>query len=103
MNILYWTIIASIVAIIPLFLIKQYLVYKHVYYLYLSLLTYVILIYTYLKIFDKSELSSMYIILQITQILLVITGGILLFKESLTFNKVIGIIAGIISIIFLNK
>lgn len=93
-----WIIIATIIALLPLFLIKQYIKSKNNTFLIFSLLSYIILMYCYIKIFSKNDISSAYTIIQVLQILLVIMFGIFAFKETVTYKKIIGIIAGIISI-----
>jgi multidrug transporter EmrE-like cation transporter len=56
---------------------------------------------SYIKLFETTEISSTYTILQILQILIVLLIGVLLFNESLTLNKVIGILFGLVSIYLL--
>ena len=91
-------IIATIIALIPIVFIKQYIITKKFNYLIFALLTYIILIICYIKIFSNKAISSTYIILQILQILTMVVIGILLYKEKINFNKIIGIFLGIISI-----
>lgn len=103
MYLLYFNIIASIIAIIPIFLIKQYIKYNKFYYLFYSLLSYILLIYIYINIFTLAEVSSSYVILQLMQILIVILISLLLFDEHLTLTKVLGLIFAILSILLLNR
>ncbi len=56
---------------------------------------------SYIKLFKTTELSSSYTILQILQILIVLFIGVLLFNESLTMNKIIGVILGLLSVYLL--
>ena len=56
--------LASIIALLPVVLIKYYINNNNNIYLYLSLLSYILLIYLYIKIFKYREISSNYIILK---------------------------------------
>lgn len=94
-------IIASIIAILPLYFIKKYIQYNKKYYIGITIILYCILTYLYINIFRKGDLSSYYVILQILQILLVVVAGLLLFNEKINIKKIMGIIFGIISINFL--
>lgn len=94
-------IIASIIAILPLYFIKKYIQYNKKIYIFISILLYCIMTFLYIKIFRKGEMSSYYIILQILQILIVVIMGLTLFNETINIKKIMGIIFGIISINFL--
>ncbi len=98
-----WIIIATIIALIPILLIKQYIITKNFNYLILALLTYIVLIICYINIFSHNIISTTYTILQILQILTMVIIGIILYKENINFNKIIGLILGIISIYLLYK
>ena len=100
-NLYILLIIATIVALIPIFLIKKYIITNNKNFIYLTIFFYILLILCYIKIFKLGEISSLYTILQITQIIIVVIGGLILFGEKLTKNKLIGLCASIIAIIFL--
>ena len=97
----YYLFIATIIAILPLIFIKKYINTKQVYNLIIALVLYIFLLLSYVKLFEKGELSSIYIILQILQIFLVLFAGVLFFKESINMTKIIGIILGSISVYLL--
>ncbi len=99
----YYLILATILALLAIYFIKQYISNKNNIYLVLTILSYLLLIYAYIKLFEKAEVSSTYTILQILQILIVLVMGIIFFKESINMTKMIGIILGTISIYFLLK
>lgn len=99
-------LIATIVALLPVYFIKMYINNKSKSYilnpwLLLSLLSYIILMICYIKIFTTMDIASSYTILQILQIILVILIGYFIFNEKINLNKLIGIILGIVSIILL--
>jgi multidrug transporter EmrE-like cation transporter len=103
MNYTTLLVVTSIIALIPIFLIKKYINTKNNNYLYIACVFYLLLLLSYIKVFSQREMSSSYIILQIIQILIIVIGGILLFKEKISLNKLIGIFAGFASIYFINK
>jgi spermidine export protein MdtJ len=93
--------LSSIIAIIPIFLIKQYILTNNNIYIFLTLFLYICLTYIYIKLFKKNEVSSNYVILQIIQIILVLIISYFIFKESINNKKIIGILFGIICIVLL--
>ncbi len=97
----YYLIIATIIALLPLYFIKKYIQSNQILYLVITMILYFLLMLIYIKLFEHGELSSLYTILQILQILLVLLIGVLIFNESLTLNKVIGIILGLVSVYLL--
>ena len=96
------TFIATIIAILPVVFIKKYIKTNNNIYLILSLVLYVLLIVAYIKLFSEGvDVSAVYTLLQILQILIVFFIGIIYFKESVTRNKIIGTIFGICGVYFL--
>jgi len=96
-------ILLPIVAILPIFFIKKYLASKNNHQLLYAFGGYVGLTYLYIKILGRCEMSKIFCISQIIQILLVVFGGILLYSEKLTTNKIIGVSTSIIALYFLSK
>ena len=93
---------ATIFAIIPVMCIKQYIKSNNIFYLFITIASYGLLLASYVKIFRTgAEVSTIYVLLQILQILLVFFIGIFYFKESMSRNKLIGTCLGVISIYFL--
>ena len=94
-------ILASIVALLPLYFIKKYIQTNKKYYIGITIILYCILTSLYISIFRKGDMSNIYVILQILQILIVVIMGLLLFNEKINKKKIIGIVFGIMSINFL--
>ncbi len=100
-NILLPLVSSTIIALLPLIFIKKYIQSNKIIYLIITMILYFLLMLSYIKLFEKTELSSTYTILQILQILIVLFIGVLLFNESLTMNKIIGVILGLLSVYLL--
>jgi len=98
-----WFIISSISAIVPIILIKEYLITKNILLLVLAAFCYLMLMISYLNIFSKNKVSTSYTIIQLLQILLVTLFGVLAFKEKLTTESIFGIIAALIALYFLSN
>jgi multidrug transporter EmrE-like cation transporter len=97
-----WPLVATIVAILPIVTIKQYLITNEYLYIVLTMLLYSVLMISYVNILKTSEVSKIYPILQILQIIIVIIYGIVLLDETLYTEKIIGIGCGFISIYLLS-
>ena len=92
----------TIIAILPIIFIKQYIATNKNYYVVFSFIAYILLFLAYYKIFKSGqEISIIYTLLQILQIIIVLFVGLLFFKEKITKNKIIGTVLGITSIYFL--
>jgi len=103
MNFQLLLIITSIIALIPIIFIKKYISTKNNMYLVLAGFFYLLLLLSYIKVFSQSEVTTSYTLLQIIQVLIIVSIGLFIYKENMSKNKIIGIIAGIICIYFLTK
>lgn len=97
MNINILIIIASIIALLPVFFIKEYIKSNNKIYIILSLIGYTLLAFLYIQIFRQKEIITSYNLLQVLQILIVTIIGILIYKEKLNIKKSIGITLAVIS------
>jgi multidrug transporter EmrE-like cation transporter len=102
MDLIYWYVIATLVALIPIYLIKQYVISSNLLYLLIAMVLYIILMISYIKIFEHDQVASSYTILQITQIVAVVIMGLLFFDEKITTNKTIGLCFGLTSVYLLT-
>lgn len=101
MNKLYIIIFATLIAILPIYFIKKYIITKNKLFIGLALSCYVLLILSYIKIFKTENIATSYTILQILQIIMVLIISRIIFNEKLTTNKYIGLILGSMSIYLL--
>lgn len=101
-----YLIIATIASLLPPIFIKKYNMDKNNNYallwIVLSAILYLILLLTYIKLFDNRDLGIYYVLLQILQIIIIVPIGIIFFGESTNIMKIIGIILAIISIFILS-
>ena len=91
-----------IISIIPLALIKKYILNGNMLLLVLCLLFYSVMIAIYIKLLRNDGLSKVYTLVQILQVILVVLMGILFFNEKLSLNIIIGLLFGIVAIYLLN-
>jgi multidrug transporter EmrE-like cation transporter len=91
-----------IISIIPLALIKKYILNGNMLLLVLCLLFYTVMIAIYIKLLRNDGLSKVYTLVQILQVILVVLMGILFFNEKLSLNIIIGLLFGIVAIYLLN-
>lgn len=87
-------IFASVIAITPIFLIKEYIKTNKTFLLICSMICYYILMQTYVYLFKYKEIGSTFVLLQGLQILLVFIPSVLVFGEVITIPKIIGIFSG---------
>ena len=103
MNLNLLLVITTIIALLPIFFIKKYIITNDKKYIMISLFLYILLLISYIKIFRIGEISSIYVILQISQIIVIVIGGLIFFNEKITKNKIIGVIFSVIAINYLLK
>jgi multidrug transporter EmrE-like cation transporter len=103
MNYLLLLIITSIIALIPIIFIKKYINTKNINNLIVAGFFYLLLLLSYVKVFSQSEVTSAYTLLQIIQVLIIVFIGFIIYKETVSRDKIIGIGAGLICIYFLTK
>ena len=92
-------ILAVVISLLPVFLIKQYILSDNERFLILAMICYTILMLCYVSIF-KTGIAVNYTLIQLLQVLLVAIIGGVLFKESI---PVIGILLSITAIYFLME
>jgi len=109
MNRLALYILLPIVAILPVFFIKKYVSKpddkenKDYKYILFALIGYITLTYLYIKLLKKGDMTKIFFISQIIQMIIIFLGGILIFSENITKNKIIGVIVSIIALYFFSQ
>ena len=90
-------VLAVVISLLPVFLIKQYILSDNERFLILAMICYTILMFCYVNIF-KTGIVANYTLIQLLQVLLVAIIGGVVFKESI---PVIGVLFSIPAIYFL--
>lgn len=103
MNYLFWIILNIFASISAVYLIKGYVLTKKYVYIILAMTSYVLLLISYINMLKFSEVSSLYSLIHVLQLIVAVMIGILLFRESISLNKIIGVGLGILSMYFLSK
>ena len=103
MNKLILLIFATIIAIMPVFLIKRYIITNNITYLILAIFAYLSLLSIYIKIFRTYDLATNYVSLQVMQILATVIISYIFINDHMLANlrHTAGMIMGIISIVLL--
>lgn len=99
-------IIASIMSILPIFLILKYKESGKFVFIFTTLFCYIVLLLSYLKIFTIKDvtnytLATQILYIQILQILLVTLSEVVIFKNKISSTRMIGFVLGVFSIYFL--
>lgn len=105
MNITLLYILLPIVAITPVFFIKKYVSNKKSdkkYILY-ALIGYILLTYLYIKLLKKGDMTKIFFLSQIMQMIMIFIGSILIYAEEITINKFIGVMISISAMYFFTK
>lgn len=102
--ILFFYLLAAIAAALPIPLIKKYTEGnpKHIW-LILALVSYMILIYSYIIILQDKNITVVYPIVKVISILVVLLFGIFVFGNKISGEIGLGVLFGIISIYLLSK
>jgi len=106
MNLLALYILLPIVAILPVFFIKKYVSKtddKDYKYILLALIGYITLTYLYIKLLKKGDMTKIFFISQIIQMIIIFIGSIIIYSEDITKNKIIGLVISIIAIYFFSQ
>lgn len=98
---IFWVILAAIAASLEVVFIKKYIQTRIWYWIFLSFLTSLVLILSYIKTFSGNNVSIIYPIIKILSIIIVIITGEIFFNNKLTIKVIGGIIFGIMSIYLL--
>lgn len=96
-------ILLPIIAILPVFFIKNYVKSNNNNHIICAMLCYIVLTYLYIKLLAKSEMTKIFCISQVIQIIIIVFGGMMLYSEKMSKNKIIGIIASIVAVYYLSK
>jgi len=101
-------ILASVMSILPIFLILKYKQSGNFIFIFTTLFCYIVLLLSYLKIFTIKDvtnytLATHILYIHILQILLVTLAEVAIFKNKINNTRMLGFVLGVFSIYFLIK
>ena len=99
---IFWLIVVTITASIPIVAIKQYNLTNDLKWLGLALMLYAILILAYINLIHGQQISIIYTIAQLLGTLLVVLIGVGVYGETLTTSQTIGLIMSLYVIYLLS-
>jgi multidrug transporter EmrE-like cation transporter len=103
LKLIFWVLFGALAGAIPVTLIKMYTESKQKFLLFLSILSYILAIISYVNVFEKGDIITFYIIMKILSDLLVIASGILFFSEKLTIKKGFGVLLALLSVYVISS
>lgn len=95
---LLWFVTAIVSVTIAIPLIKQYSQTDEVYLIVLASICYLLLIISYIKIYENGQISNIYPTLTAFQSIIIVFVGALLFEEKLNTSKIMSILLAIVSL-----
>jgi multidrug transporter EmrE-like cation transporter len=99
---MFWFCIAAVATGAPILLVKNYIKTHELYWLFLALLSYIVLIIAYSYILKKNDMTIIYALLKSVSILGVAFAGFIFFDEKLCMRATLGILLGIASVYLLS-
>jgi multidrug transporter EmrE-like cation transporter len=99
----FWIFIASIFASSAVICLQMYTKEKNNMWLVLSLLSYCMLMYSYINLFLNFNIVIVYPFVKIISILLVVLSSLLFFNSQLNIKIGFGILFGLISVYLLSE
>lgn len=100
---MWWYSVCAIASAIPIPFIKKYTKTNHNMWIILAIMSYILLIYSYMQILQDHNISILYPTLKIVSIIIVILIGIIFFNDNLDIRSIFGLLFGITSIYMLSK
>lgn len=94
---LKWIFLATLSPIIAMIFIKQYNLNYNFMYIILAAILYIILIVSYIKILKKIDIAIIYTLIQLFQVIAVVTFGIVFFGERINTKQIFGVLLALIA------
>jgi multidrug transporter EmrE-like cation transporter len=98
-----WILVGAAATGSPALFVKEYLKDKKVHWLLASALSYAVLLSAYLHLFATEPIHVVYPIIKVVSIVLVVAGGIVLFREQIGWKGVAGAALAAVSIYLLSS
>lgn len=102
-KLIFWGVTASIMAALPIPIIKYYTETKEPTLIIIVIMIYIILVFAYIHLLDNQNITIVYPLLKIFSIIIVVLFGLTVFQNKLNIYSSLGLILGITSIYLLSK
>ena len=103
MNYILLLILIIIISLLPIFFLKMYVRDQKQHYIMYALIAYMFIIYLNICLLEKGEMSSLFCIIKISQILIVVIISAIIYSEKITHHKILGISTSLLALYFLFK
>jgi multidrug transporter EmrE-like cation transporter len=100
--ILLWTLIAIVATVMGVVFIKKYTETKHFFWIFLSLMSYILLILSFSIIFQSEHVVIIYPIVKASSIVIIVILSSIFSKEKLDTQSIIAILMILIAIYMLS-
>ena len=97
-----WILVGATATGVPALFVKEYIADKKWIWLLASAVSYTVLLIAYINLFSTGNVHVLYPIIKVVSILLVVLGGIALFRERIGWKGVAGMICACIAIALLS-
>jgi drug/metabolite transporter (DMT)-like permease len=100
---LLWILVGAVATAAPALLVKEYLKDTRATWLLLACaLSYAVLVTAYLNLFTTGSVHVLYPIIKVVSILLVVVGGVVLFRERIGWKGIAGGVSAAVAIYLLS-
>ena len=103
MNQFLLILLVTILGLISSLCIQKYVVSKNINIILILVILSIIYLYYYIQLLKIENINKIFILIKIFGLIAVVALGIILFNDTITLCKVIGILFCILSIYLLNK
>jgi multidrug transporter EmrE-like cation transporter len=97
-----WILVGAVATASPVLFVKEYLKDKQAYWLLACALSYSILVAVYLNLFATGSVHVLYPIMKVVSIVLVVAGGVVLFRERIGWRGLAGGVSAAVAIYLLS-
>ena len=97
-----WILVGAVATASPVLFVKEYLKDKQTYWLLACALSYAVLIAAYLTLFATGSVHVLYPIIKVVSIVLVVAGGVVLFRERIGWRGIAGVVSAAVAIYLLS-
>jgi len=97
-----WILVGAVATGGPALFVKEYLKNKQAYWLLACVLSYAVLITSYLNLFATGSVHVFYPIIKVVSIVLVVAGGVVLFRERIGWRGLAGVVSAAVALYLLS-